>query len=76
MKRMACVSSVVAVLIVAAAADDTTPTIKEIMGKLHKGDDSPLAKLKKALKSDEPDWKEVQETDRRFRKLWSQLGQE
>jgi hypothetical protein len=59
MKRAARAASVLAILIIAARADDSTPSIKEIMGKLHKGPDAPLAKLKTALKSDTPDWKDV-----------------
>jgi cytochrome c556 len=59
-------ASVLAVLIVAARADDSSPTIKEIMGKLHKGANAPLAKLKTALKADTPDWKEVQDLSKDF----------
>jgi cytochrome c556 len=66
MKRMACMASVLAVLIVAARADDSTPSIKEIMGKLHKGANAPLAKLKTALKADAPDWKDVQDLSKDF----------
>ena len=76
MKRMACVASVLAVLIMAARADDSTPSIKEIMGKLHKGANAPLAKLKTALKSDTPDWKDVQDLSKDFVKLGRRLGQE
>lgn len=66
MKRTACVASVLAVLIMAARADDSEPSIKEIMGKLHKGANAPLAKLKVALKADTPDWKEVQDLSKDF----------
>ena len=66
MKRTACVASVLAVLIMAARADDSTPSIKEIMGKLHKGANAPLAKLKTALKTDTPDWKDVQDLSKDF----------
>jgi cytochrome c556 len=66
MKRLACVASVLAVLIVAARADDSSPSIKEIMGKLHKGANAPLAKLKTALKANAPDWKEVQDLSKEF----------
>jgi cytochrome c556 len=59
-------ASVLAVLIVAARADDSSPSIKEIMGKLHKGANAPLAKLKTALKADTPDWKEVQDLSKDF----------
>ena len=66
MKRAALAASVLAVLVLAAGADDSTPSIKEIMGKLHKGANAPLAKLKTALKSDTPDWKDVQELSKLF----------
>jgi cytochrome c556 len=66
LKPMACVASVLAVLIISAGADDATPSIKEIMGKLHKGTSAPLAKLKTALKADTPDWKEIQNLSKDF----------
>jgi cytochrome c556 len=59
-------ASALAVLIVAARADDASPSIKEIMGKLHKGANAPLTQLKAALKSDTPDWKDVQELSKLF----------
>ena len=74
MKRMACMASAVAILFIGARADDATPSIKEIMGKLHKGDESPLAKLKKSLKSDEPDWKDVQDLTKDFESLGASLA--
>jgi len=46
--------------------EDKTPTIKEVMQKLHKGADSPLAKLKTALKADAPDWKSIQDKSKDF----------
>ena len=66
LKPMACVASVLAVLIISAGADDATPSIKEIMGKLHKGANAPLAKLKTALKADTPDWKDIQNLSKDF----------
>jgi hypothetical protein len=36
------------------------------MGKLHKGANAPLAKLKTALKADTPDWREVQNLSKDF----------
>src|SRR5260370_2025306 len=66
MKRSTCLASLLAVLIVAARADEPKPSIKEIMGKLHKGANAPLAKLKTALKADTPDWKEVQDLSKDF----------
>jgi hypothetical protein len=66
MKRTACVASVLAVLIMAARADDSAPSIKEIMGKLHKGANAPLARLKTALKADTPDWKDIRDKTKDF----------
>src|SRR5258708_27576090 len=74
MKRVACMASVLAVLMVAARADDASPSIKEIMGKLHKGANAPLAKLKTALKADKPDWKEVQDLSKEFVTLGAGLA--
>jgi cytochrome c556 len=63
---MACVASVLVVLVMAARADDSAPSIKEIMGKLHRGANAPLAKLKTALKADTPDWKDIQDKTKDF----------
>ncbi len=49
MMRLTFATSVLVVLeaaVLAASSDDTTPTIEQIMDKLHKGGSSPLAKLK------------------------------
>jgi cytochrome c556 len=45
-----------------AQSDDETPTIKQIMAKLHKGSKAPLSTVKNELKGDSPDWSKV-ETD-------------
>ena len=74
MKRTACVASVLAVLLIAAGADDSPPSIKAIMGRLHKGANAPLAKLKAALKSDTPDWKDVKDLTEDFVKLGAGLA--
>jgi cytochrome c556 len=74
LKRMACVASVLAVLFMAAGADDSTPSIKEIMGKLHKGANAPLAKLKTALKSDSPDWTNIQDLSKDFVRFGADLA--
>src|SRR4051812_42429824 len=52
--------------LIAGAQDDKTPTIKEVMGKLHKGAQSPLAKLKTQLGSSSPDWDTIQKTTKDF----------
>ena len=77
MKRLACVASVLALLAasgLASSDDEKTPTIKEVMRKLHKGANSPLAKLKKALAADSPDWKSIQDTTKDFEKLGAALA--
>ena len=43
------------------------------MQKLHKGANAPLAKLKKALAADSPDWKEIQKTTKDFATLGADL---
>ncbi len=73
-KRTACMVSFLAVLLLAAGADDSTPSIKEIMGKLHKGADAPLSKLKTALKSNTPDWTNIQDLSKDFVKLGADLA--
>ena len=75
LKPMACVAGILAVLIISAGADDATPSIKEVMGKLHKGTSSPLAKLKTALKADTPDWKAVQNLSKDFVTLGACLAE-
>jgi cytochrome c556 len=68
-------TSTLAVLaFLAGAAADDTPSIKQIMGKLHKGATAPLAKLKTALKSDSPDWKAVQDLSKDFVILGASLS--
>lgn len=66
MKRLACGVSVLSVLVLSVlsssrAADDETPTIKQIMAKLHsKGAKSAQNQVKSALKSDPPQWAQIQ----------------
>lgn len=69
MKALATAASSLAILVasgLAGADDEQTPTIKEVMQKLHKGADSPLARLKAALKADEPDWEGIQDATKDF----------
>ncbi len=79
MKRLVCAMSLLAMVgvsVLAGAQDDKTATIKEVMQKLHKGANSPLAKLKKALASDSPDWEGIQKTTKDFASLGAVPGQE
>jgi cytochrome c556 len=56
----------------AGTFDDETPTIKDVMGKLHKGANSPLAQLKKSLQGS-PNWKDVQGLTKEFETLGAAL---
>ena len=62
MKRIACMTGVLAMVIAGAlvtgraGAGDDAASIKDLMGKLHKGAKAPLNQVKAQLKSDSPDW--------------------
>jgi cytochrome c556 len=63
MKRwivVAAVVGLVGLVGLAGAQDDKPLTIKQTMGKLHKGATAPVPSLKKALAGDSPNWKAVQ----------------
>jgi hypothetical protein len=76
MKRLVCgaavVLSIFTAALLAAAQDEKTPTIKDVM-KLHKGANAPLGKLGKALKSESPDWKDIQKSTKDFVVLGASL---
>jgi hypothetical protein len=75
MKRLASVASVLTVLAIAPAfAQEKTPTIKEVMTKLHRGADCLRARLGKALKAEAPAWDEVQQQTKEFAKLAEALA--
>ena len=81
MKRLTCVAGVLALLGVVAlttdragADEEKTPTIKEVMKKLHGGPRSPLNKLKAQLKTASPPWKEVQDEAKDFETLTATLS--
>jgi cytochrome c556 len=65
-KRFATMAGVVALLGlvvgIAGAYDDPAPTIKQAMGKLHKGATAALPAVKKALTAATPDWDGIQTT--------------
>jgi cytochrome c556 len=65
-KRFATMAGVVAMLGlvagIAGAYDDPVPTIKQAMGKLHKGGTAALPTVKKALGAPTPDWPGIQTT--------------
>jgi cytochrome c556 len=78
-KRLICMAGVLALvgataLTTSRAQDDKTPTIKEVMGKLHKGAKSPLAQLKTQLKAANPPWKQVQDETKDFVILGASLA--
>ncbi len=68
MKRLTCVVLVLGVSSLSGLAnrfarsdDEKTPTIKEVMQKLHKGPNAELSKLKKDLAAESPDWSDIKE---------------
>jgi cytochrome c556 len=67
-KRFMTMAGVVALLGlvvgIAGAFDDSSPSIKVAMGKLHKGGTAALPSLKKALGAPSPDWKGIQTTSK------------
>jgi cytochrome c556 len=74
--RLTLATSLLVVLgatVLAASSDDKTPTIEQVMEKLHKGANSPLAKLKKALAASSPDWKAIQKSTKSFADLGAAL---
>ena len=75
MKRLTCIMSLLAVLSLPAQAarDDETPTIKQVMQKLHKGANTPLARLKKALAAGSPDWAAILKGTKQFKTLGAAL---
>ncbi len=74
MKRLVCVASTLATIaLLAGARTQESATIKEVMDKLHKGGNAPLAKLKTALKAESPDWTEVQGLTKDFVKFGALL---
>jgi cytochrome c556 len=64
---------VLAATVLAAPSDDKTPTIEQVMDKLHKGARSPLAKLKKGLAASSPSWKVIQKNTTLFSELGAAL---
>jgi len=55
--------------VLAASSDDKTPTIEEVMQKLHKGANAPIAKLKTSLKASSPSWKSIQKLTKTYSTL-------
>jgi hypothetical protein len=50
----------------ASSQDGATPSIKDVMNKLHKGATSPLAKLKTQLSAPSPDWGTLEKETKDF----------
>jgi cytochrome c556 len=68
MKRLSFVALVLGLGVLSGPAnrwarsdDEKTPTIKEVMQKLHKGPKAELSKLKKDLAADSLDWSDIKE---------------
>jgi len=57
---------VAAAATVAAFDDDDTPSIKDVMTKLHKGANSQQKALEKQVKAASPDWDAIQKTTKDF----------
>jgi cytochrome c556 len=80
MKRIVCMGGVLAILLAAAigsgsaGAQNENESIKAIMGKLHKGADSPLGTLKAQLKTAAPDWAKIQDEAKDFVMLGASLS--
>jgi cytochrome c556 len=74
MRSVFCAGGVLGVLLMAGlvaatagpSSDTETPTIKKVMQTLHKGKTSPLNTVKAALKSDSPDWSQLQKEAKLF----------
>ncbi len=64
LKRFAMMAGVIALIGLGsfAGAVEPSPSIKQAMGKLHKGGTAALPSLKKALAQDSPDWKGISTT--------------
>ncbi len=64
MRALVCATSVLIVMLIAslvtgpagAQSDEKVPSIKKVMGKLHKGKNAPVNAVKATLKTDSPDW--------------------
>ena len=76
MKKISCVVLVLSLVSlsglanrIAGSDDEKTPTIKEVMQKLHKGPNADLAKLKKDLAADSLDWNAIQAKAKDFENL-------
>ena len=71
-----CVIAVVAfvVPVAALAFDDETPSIKTVMGKLHKGSTSQTNTLKKQAQANPPDWEAIGKTTKDFVILGASLA--
>ncbi len=81
MKNFACLVGGAALLAVVtltlsptSAIAQKDPSVKEIMTRAHKGGDSILTRLGRQLKSDSPDWAQVQEETKELVKLGTSLG--
>ncbi|SIO55878.1 Cytochrome C' [Singulisphaera sp. GP187] len=77
MKTVALTAGVVliaSVSLLAGADNEATPSIKQVMVKLNKGPNSPLAKLKTDLGASTPDWDNIQKSTKDFVVLGAALA--
>ena len=79
MKRLALVLGGLGVLAFAAmelpAGETTKPTIKQLMKKLNSGPESLLPRIAKAIKSQEPDWQNIQQNSKQLAELAAGLSE-
>jgi cytochrome c556 len=57
-----------------AGAGDEAASIKDLMGKLHKGAKAPLNQVKAQLKSDSPDWAKIKSDAKEINALSASLA--
>src|SRR5262249_49541237 len=78
MKRLACVLGLLAVVALVSmtnlSAEAADPTIKQVMGKAHKGSNSLLDTIGSELKDDDVPWADVQKQSKELVELGSALG--
>jgi cytochrome c556 len=74
---MRCVALVALLTIFQGGSDGTkekTPSVKEIMQKLHGGRDGLRTKLNKEMRASKPDWEQIERETKEFVKFAEALG--
>ncbi|CAN5847655.1 hypothetical protein BH23PLA1_BH23PLA1_27870 [soil metagenome] len=80
MNKLLCLSGGLALMVLASligapagARDDEVPSVKDVMGQLHKGANSPIREVGKALQDDSPDWDKIKPQAKLFEVLGAAL---